>query len=198
MQSYTRCTKQPKTDSSRWAKTRIQNPVRYNASGVYFARVRAGGKLFWNSLQTKVFSVAEQRLRDFVAEKRKLPQSKLAVENGRMKFLDLVRLYRLALDEDPKLKPSSKLYREKCIAALLKSWPAVADTEVRKITFPDCRTWASKFAKDYSSTVYNNSVGTLRQILEIALLARAKEKRAESDERVFNLTLFCGEVDTMW
>jgi hypothetical protein len=39
-----------------------------------------------------------------------------------------------------------------------KSWPALEGTDARKILASDCREWASRFAHDYSATVFNNTV----------------------------------------
>jgi integrase len=55
------------------------------------------------------------------------------------------------------------------LAALLKSWPGLNETEVRKITRADCKTWASAYAKTASPTRYNNTVSVLRHVLNVAV-----------------------------
>jgi hypothetical protein len=45
--------------------------------------------------------------------------------------------YRQQLEANPALKPSAKLYRRKCIEALLKSWPGLSEIDVRKIGHKD-------------------------------------------------------------
>jgi hypothetical protein len=40
--------------------------------------------------------------------------------------------------------------------------------DVRKITKTACLDWAAKYTAEISSTNFNNTIGTLRQILDIA------------------------------
>ncbi len=138
-------------------------------SGAYFARVRVGGKLFRESLKSDVFSVAELRLADFIKQKRAELGVETRVDSGRMTFGDLLGIFRQRLDGEPDLKPGAKVYRHKCIAALLKSWPELEARNVARITKENCLFWAQRFARKYSASVYNNTVGTLRMVLEIAV-----------------------------
>jgi hypothetical protein len=74
--------------------------------------------------------------------------------------------YETELEADHTLKETGKLYRRKCIKALIKSWPELDALHPAKTTVPDCRAWAAKFAGNYSPSVFNNTLGTLRMILE--------------------------------
>jgi len=47
---------------SPWETSNVANLVRWKASKVYFARLKVNGKLIRKSLQTKLFSVAKNRL----------------------------------------------------------------------------------------------------------------------------------------
>src|ERR1051325_9648365 len=53
-------------DTPDWSKTKTPNLIRYNPSGVYYMRVRVAGKLHVKSLETDVYTVAQQRLPDKV------------------------------------------------------------------------------------------------------------------------------------
>lgn len=150
--------------------------LRWKSSGTYFAQVRVGGKLFRESLKTDVFTVAKLRLADFIREKRSECGADLRADAGRMTFGEALAVYRLRLDGDPDLKEGAKIYRRKCIAALLKSWPELEASNVGRISKDACLAWADRFAKAYSATVYNNTVGTLRMVLEVAV-----EKGARSN-----------------
>jgi integrase len=154
---------------SPWKKTPVANLVRYEPSGIYFARVRVGGKLIRRSLATDRMNVAQLRLGDLIKEARQLQEARTETSKGRMTVAAALESYRRRVEDDPRLKPSAKLYRRKCIHALLKSWPAFEQADVRKISEADCARWASDFVKEYSATVYNNTVGTLRQILNVAV-----------------------------
>jgi integrase len=52
-----------------------------------------------------------------------------------------------------------------------KTWPELNNLDIRKISEKQCLTWAKKLAELYSPSVYNNTVGTLRQILQLATKA---------------------------
>lgn len=75
------------------------------------------------------------------------------------------------IDADPTIKPATRQYRRRCLTALKRSWPGLAETDMKRVTSAQCRDWAAKFAKAYSPTMYNNTVGTLRMIFDIAVKA---------------------------
>ena len=52
--------------------------------------------------------------------------------------------------------------------ALLKSWPGLADRELRRITKTDCNEWARALRKVASPTWYNNTLAGLRHVFEVA------------------------------
>jgi integrase len=90
-----------------------------------------------------------------------------------MTFGDALATYRQRLQQSHHIKDGTKLYRENTIIALLKSWPELKEMDVRKITPHDCLEWSVRFAK-YCPTLFNNTVGTLRQILKLAIEAGAR------------------------
>jgi integrase len=162
------------SDSSQWANSPVANLVRYVPSGVYFARARVGGKLIRRSLKTDVLSVAQLRLSDLLKAERHGVESRASVSKGKMTFGDALAIYASRLEAKVGLKPSAKLYRQKCIEALVKSWPALREMDVRKISERECLNWAARFGAKYSPSVYNNTVGTLRHILDIAISEGAR------------------------
>jgi integrase len=66
------------------------------------------------------------------------------------------------------LKEGSKLYRRNCIKALLRTWPGIDALNPAKITETDCREWAARFAGMYNAQFFNNTLGTLRNVLKRA------------------------------
>ncbi len=82
---------------------------------------------------------------------------------------DCVGLFRQRLDGQQNIKEGAKVYRRKCLEALLKSWPTLEKTAVGKISKDQCLEWAREFSSNYSASVYNNTVGTLRMVLDIAV-----------------------------
>jgi integrase len=157
--------------SSSWVKTPYANLIRYEPSGKYFARLRVGGKLIRRSLKTTRIGVAKLRLADLEKEERQKVNNQSAVVNGEMTFDDALRIYKQRLNADVSLKSRSKTYRQERIAALLKSWPTLKESDVRKISKNDCLTWAAIFAKKAAPSNFNNTVGTLRLVLDVAVEA---------------------------
>lgn len=159
---------------SQWRKTPVANLVRNATSNVYYGRTRAGGKLIWKSLKTDRLSVAKLRLSDFLAEQRQKAASAGAVRQGKMTFADALENYRQSLHGDHSLKERSRVYREERIVALLKSWPQLAKTDVARITKMGCLEWAARFGEASAPSSFNNTAGTLRMILDIAVEAGAR------------------------
>jgi hypothetical protein len=70
-----------------------------------------------------------------------------AVARGKMTFGDVLQTYRERLNGDHSLKERSKTYREERIAALLKSWPELSETDIARISKADCLAWAARFGE---------------------------------------------------
>jgi hypothetical protein len=49
---------------------------------------------------------------------------------------------------------------------ILRSWPSLFATDVRKVTQRDCEAWLSRYQQQYSPSVVNNSIGTLRAVFD--------------------------------
>ncbi len=159
---------------SRWQKTPVANLVRHIQSGNYYARIRVCGKLIWKTLKTDKISVAKLRLGDFHKEERQRAAASKAIARGKMTFKDALQTYRERLKADHSLKERSKVYRNERLVALLKSWPDLEQTDAAQISKSDCLTWAGRFGVKSSSSAFNNTVGTLRQVLDIAVEAGAR------------------------
>jgi site-specific recombinase XerC len=129
-------TEGPTHSKSVWVKTPVANLLRYKPSGTYFARVRIRGKLFRQALNTNVISVAKLRLSDFIKEKRDEMGDDSAVITGKMTVTDALDIYRQRLEAQQDISEGAKVYRRKCIDALLKSWTGL---EALPITHHDLR-----------------------------------------------------------
>src|SRR5439155_8648296 len=75
------------------------------------------------------------------------------------------------LDDNLNIKSRTRDYWREVLAALVKSWPRLNETEVRKISQADCKKWATAYAKAASPTRYNNTLAVLRHVLNIAVEA---------------------------
>lgn len=159
---------------SPWQPTPAANLIRYGPSGIYFARARVRGKLIRKSLKTTTLTVAQLRLSDLLKEEHRRAEAKTARTDGRMTFSQALAKYRQRLEGDHSLKPRTKTYRAERIAALLKTWPELDNIDVRKIAKTDCLDWAARFGAQSSAIAFNNTVGTLRLVLDIAVEAGAR------------------------
>jgi integrase len=162
------------TESSQWVKSSVGNIVRYVPSGIYFARAKVGGKLIRRSLKTDKLSVAQLRLGDLMKLERGQLEARVEAGKGRMTFGGALEIYQKQLEANVSLKPSAKIYRQKCIEALVRTWPGLREKDIRKISERECLQWASRFGKDYSPSVFNNTIGTLRHILNVAISEGAR------------------------
>jgi hypothetical protein len=130
-----------------WERTWLQNLVRHK-SGRYYARAFAGGKEVWKSLKTSHFSVAEARLAEFLKEHRKRVSNGNGEVSAKMTFGEAAAIHLRNLDDNVRIKPRTRHYWLQRLAALIKSWPGLNETEIRKITHTDCKKWACMYAKN--------------------------------------------------
>ncbi len=139
------------------------NLLQYVNTGVYYGRVKIEGKIFRQSLETDVFTTAKLLLGDFLKKKHKLANRPISGTFGEARAL-----YEADIAADHTLKDGSKLYRQNCVKALLKTWTGIDALSPAKITEADCRAWAGRFADKYDAQFFNNTLGTFRHILERA------------------------------
>jgi integrase len=151
-----------------WARTGHRNLLKHQQSGNYYARTFAGGKEIWKSLKTSHRSVAEARLAEFVKDHRKRLNSG-GENSAKMTFDQAAKIHLQNIDNNPRLKPRTRDYWRQRLAALIKSWEGLNETEVRKITQSNCEQWAGEYARKASPTNYNNTIALLRQVLSCAV-----------------------------
>ena len=126
-----------------------------------------------------------------------------------MNMTDAMAIHKRRVAGDMSLKPRTRDYHDQRIAALLKSWPALATREIRSITKTECLDWAAKFGANRSATAFNHTISILRKLFQIGMEMGARYddpaqfiKRAS--ERPKRLTLpepetfarFIAEVET--
>jgi integrase len=154
------------TKQSSWQKTRYANLVRYVPSGTYFIRAKVNGKLIRETLETDVETVARLKLGDRLAALRNQPRITSA---AKMTFGDAAAIFKADIAASRDLKPLSKEYRLHTLAAIIRTWPDVEKTEIKRLTDRDCEHWASKYADDYSPSRFNGTIQTMRAIFDVAM-----------------------------
>jgi integrase len=153
-----------------WAKTRLQNLLRHK-SGRYYARAFAGGKEVWKSLKTSHFSVAEPKLTTFLKEHRARRRNGNGEVSAKMTFGEAAAIHLRNLDDNLNIKARTRDYWREVLAALVKSWPTLSETEIRTISQAACKKWANAYAKTASPTRYNNTLAILRHVFNVAVEA---------------------------
>ena len=121
-------TENPGSDSeSQWTKAPVANLIRYEPSGIYFARAKVRGKLIRKSLDTNILSVAKMRLADVLdAEHRAVAplQTKIV---GKMTFGDALAIFRERQKHATDIKDSTKRYNRQARAAYSYPWWASSE-----------------------------------------------------------------------
>jgi len=153
-------------------------------SGRYYARLFSGGKETWKSLGTDLLEVAKAKLRDLAGEAEKAAGAAEAHKRGRMTIGDCAVVFRERLAQGyglrgrgkmmRRIRPASVLYREKSLKALFRTWPGLEASDVRRVSEREVEEWARRFSGDYSSSVYNNTLDSLRALFRIAEDAGAR------------------------
>ena len=115
--------------------------------------------------------MAEARLAEFLKEHRQRVTNGNGEGSAKMIFGEAAAIHLSNLDDNPRIKPSTRKYWRECLTALQKSWPGLNETEVRKITQGDCREWARAYGKTVSPTRYNGAISVLRHVLNVAMEA---------------------------
>jgi integrase len=149
---------------------KVPHLLQYVNNGNYYARIKVNGKIIRASLKTTVWSTAKLRLTDFLKEQQ---EARGRVEAP--KFSEAVELFKRELENDTGIKPQSKKYRLWCLLKLERSWPALWELRLDEITEPACKEWAAKLNQEIACHYYNNTIGTLKQVLQTGIKAH-KEK----------------------
>jgi integrase len=153
----------------KWKTTKIDNLLRDETSGRYYARFWRDSKPKWISLKTDVFTVAKIR----IAKERKafdaVTETVRTVETGdpTVEMCAKVCLERVA--NSTRIKSSSAHYYKQVVKAIFESWPELKAAKPKAISKRDLEAWSKRFSERYSPQRFNNSIGVLRKIFQVAV-----------------------------
>jgi len=145
--------------------------------------MRIKGKLIWRSLRTDKVSIAKTKLGDVEKAERKKAEAGYSEAKDKILIRQCVAAYREKgfrpanprnQKEVRPLKPAAIAYYEQRVQALLESWPGFEDLEVRNLNEKCCHEWADKARKEMAPTVFNHTLGILRNTLEFGIPAGAR------------------------
>jgi len=169
---------------SLWKKASVANLVRYEPSGIYFARAKVRGKLIRKSLDTNVLTVAKLRLADVLDTEQKAVAPSQTKIVGKMIFADALAIFKERQKLATDIKDTTKAYNARAAFDLLKTWSGLEEMDVKRITKFDCLEWRAKFGKMYSPTVTNGTLSVLRRVLDIAVDSGARYDNPAKDKDV--------------
>ncbi len=110
-------------------------------------------------------------LAEFLREHREKQAAAANHSSAKMTFAEALAIHLQNQADDVTIKPTTRHYWKQVFTSLLKSWPGLAEREVRRITKTDCTEWARRFRKVASSTRYNNTIAGLRHVFDVAIEA---------------------------
>jgi integrase len=158
------------SDDGKWRSfPKVPHLLQYVISGNYFGKVKINGKTTRQSLQTTVWSTAQLKLNDFLKENR---ENRNKIDAS--KFSKAVERFKEELTNDTTIKPRSKEYRLLCLQKIQTSWPELGDLRLDEITAQVCKEWSAKLNEKIAGHYFNNTIGTLRQVMDAGLKAHQK------------------------
>lgn len=148
---------------------KVPHLLQYVPNGNYYGRIKVGGKVIRETLKTDVWTTAKLRLTDFLKEHQ---EARSPVESP--KFSEAVELFKQDLERDTAIKQSSKGYRLWCLRKIELSWPELWNLRLDEIQENACKDWAVKLSKDVACHYFNNTIATLRMVIDIGLKQHEK------------------------
>jgi len=112
----------------------VPHLLQYVSNGNYYGRIKIGGKIFRESLQTSVWTTAKLRLNDFLKKQREFREQAVCP-----KFSEAVDVFKANLEADTRIKARSKEYRLLCLLKIKTSWPELWNLRLDEITAPACK-----------------------------------------------------------
>ena len=128
----------------------------------------ATAKKFGKVCAQRISQLRKRGWPKFLREHREKHVSSVSEASAKMTFGGALKIHQQNQADDVTIKPATRHYWNQIFVALLKSWPGLADREIRRITKTDCNEWARRFRKIASSKRYNNTLAGLRHVFDVA------------------------------
>jgi len=88
------------------------------------------------------------------------------------------------LDGGLTLKRRTRKYYREVLASLLKNWPRLGGTELRRITPSALKSWAVQYGQTFSATRHNGTISLLRHIFQTAVEDEQRSRTQIVEPRV--------------
>src|SRR5262249_53810015 len=147
-----------------WTRIKREHGLyRYNPSGMFFARVRFGGKLYRRKLETNDLALAKRKLRAFKDDSERTDASK-----GNASFAKVLSDYAATLTG----ADSTKADKLAIIEKLKATWFGIDSLPLRTVKPSQVRAWLSKTYGHKSASYYNSALSVVRAALDMAVKDR--------------------------
>lgn len=170
---------------TKWAKTGVQNLLRNELSGRYYARFKVAGKHKWYALETDKKTVAVIRLADLRKDHIRMQAAQRNSAAGTATLPELAAILRGQIERDPSLKPSTKEFHLQQFSTFPRTWPNWTNATPQSVTADQVLQWRDKLlqeggghvnafahtkrTKPMAPKTVNNHIDTLRRILDLAV-----------------------------
>jgi len=132
---------------------------RYSQNGVYYARIKAGGKEIRQSLKTTDRQKANRELRLFKEEQRQIDRSQ-----GKLTLGELCDRYLKTVQHQ---KPKTVERKTLIIRRMKEDWPTGKLTQVGKVKPSDVDLWLSRY--NFGPVSRNLHVACIKDVFEMAM-----------------------------
>ena len=88
---------------------------------------------------------------------------------GDTKVGALIAARRVQIAGDISIKSRTKEFWNNRLDALLRSWPGIENSDVRRITPEQCGKWAAEYAPTVAASTFNGTLAMLRQLFDGAV-----------------------------
>jgi len=152
----------PTKNKNKWYKVkRVSGLYQYVPSGIYHARVRQGGKLYRESLETKDISFAKRKLHDFKERLERTDQrySKISLVEW------LEKIYFPTLKNDTGALKAKK----RIITRIKRTWRFSRTQPMRDLKKSQVLTWLNEQYGEWSESYWNSALSLIRDALNMAL-----------------------------
>jgi integrase len=136
---------------------------RYSSNGVYYARIKSGGKEIRRSLGTTDPALARRNLRKLRDEQTQIDRSK-----SRLTLRDLCETYVKTIQHQ---KPKTIERKTLIVNRVKESWPGGADVQVGKINPSDVQLWLARYS--FGPVSRNLHLACVKEILDMAVADNA-------------------------
>src|SRR5580692_4168628 len=152
-----------------WKTTKIDNLLREEISGRYYARFWREGKPKWIALKTDIYAVAKVRIDKERKAFNSVSETARTVETGAATVEKCAQAYLDKVTDKVSIKETTAHYYRQIVKAIIESWPELKTAKPKDISKRDLEAWAKRFSGQYSAQRFNNSVDVLRRIFQIAV-----------------------------